>query len=49
MSSHEARKQGALITGATGGMGSASARLFAQEGAAVAAAARHMGQADAPP
>jgi NAD(P)-dependent dehydrogenase (short-subunit alcohol dehydrogenase family) len=37
----------ALITGATGGMGSASARLFAQEGAAVAVAARHKDQADA--
>jgi NAD(P)-dependent dehydrogenase (short-subunit alcohol dehydrogenase family) len=31
----------ALITGGTGGMGSASARLFAQEGAAVVIAARH--------
>lgn len=31
----------ALITGATGGMGSASPRLFAHEGAAVAVAARH--------
>jgi NAD(P)-dependent dehydrogenase (short-subunit alcohol dehydrogenase family) len=31
----------ALITGTTGGMGSASARLFAKEGAAVLVAARH--------
>jgi NAD(P)-dependent dehydrogenase (short-subunit alcohol dehydrogenase family) len=31
----------ALITGETGGMGSASARLFAKEGAAVVVAARH--------
>jgi NAD(P)-dependent dehydrogenase (short-subunit alcohol dehydrogenase family) len=31
----------ALITGATGGMGRASARLFAQEGATVLVAARH--------
>lgn len=31
----------ALITGGTGGMGSASARLVAREGAAVAIAARH--------
>lgn len=31
----------ALITGATGGMGSASARVFAREGAAVLVAARH--------
>ena len=31
----------ALITGGTGGMGSASARLFAQEGAAVVITARH--------
>ena len=31
----------ALITGATGGMGSASARLFAEEGACVLLAARH--------
>jgi NADP-dependent 3-hydroxy acid dehydrogenase YdfG len=37
----------ALITGATGGMGSASARLFAREGAAVAVAARHQDQGDA--
>jgi len=33
----------ALITGGTGGMGSASARLFAQEGAAVVITARHEG------
>jgi NAD(P)-dependent dehydrogenase (short-subunit alcohol dehydrogenase family) len=37
----------ALITGATGGMGSASARLFATEGAAVLVAARHQDQGDA--
>jgi NAD(P)-dependent dehydrogenase (short-subunit alcohol dehydrogenase family) len=37
----------ALITGATGGMGSSSARLFAQEGAAVLVAARHEDQGDA--
>ena len=37
----------ALITGATGGMGSASARLFAKEGAAVLVAARHQDQGDA--
>jgi NAD(P)-dependent dehydrogenase (short-subunit alcohol dehydrogenase family) len=37
----------ALITGATGGMGSASARLFAKKGAAVLVAARHQGQGDA--
>jgi 3alpha(or 20beta)-hydroxysteroid dehydrogenase len=37
----------ALITGATGGMGSASARLFAKEGAAVAVAARHEDLANA--
>jgi 3alpha(or 20beta)-hydroxysteroid dehydrogenase len=36
----------ALITGATGGMGSASARLFAKEGAAVLVAARHNELAD---
>ena len=30
----------AFITGATGGMGTASARLFAKEGAAVVIAAR---------
>ena len=36
----------ALITGATGGMGSASARLFAKEGAAVLVAARHKELAD---
>jgi NAD(P)-dependent dehydrogenase (short-subunit alcohol dehydrogenase family) len=33
----------ALITGGTGGMGSASARRFAQEGAAVVITARHEG------
>lgn len=37
----------ALITGATGGMGSSSARLFAREGAAVVVAARHKDQGDA--
>lgn len=37
----------ALITGATGGMGSSSARLFAAEGAAVLVAARHQDQGDA--
>ena len=31
----------ALITGATGGMGRASARLFAEEGATVVVAARN--------
>lgn len=36
----------ALITGATGGMGSASSRLFAREGAAVLVAARHSDLAD---
>ena len=36
----------ALITGATGGMGSASGRLFAKEGAAVLIAARHKNLAD---
>lgn len=36
----------ALITGATGGMGGASARLFAKEGAAVLLAARHQELAD---
>jgi NAD(P)-dependent dehydrogenase (short-subunit alcohol dehydrogenase family) len=37
----------ALITGATGGMGGASARLFAKEGAAVLVAARQKDEADA--
>jgi 3alpha(or 20beta)-hydroxysteroid dehydrogenase len=37
----------ALVTGATGGMGSSSARLFAAEGAAVLVAARHEDQGDA--
>ena len=37
----------ALITGATGGMGSASARLFAKEGATVLLAARDEDEADA--
>jgi NAD(P)-dependent dehydrogenase (short-subunit alcohol dehydrogenase family) len=37
----------ALIAGGTGGMGSASARLFAREGAAVAIAARHAEQGNA--
>jgi NAD(P)-dependent dehydrogenase (short-subunit alcohol dehydrogenase family) len=36
----------ALVTGATGGMGGASARLFAKEGAAVLVAARHKELAD---
>ena len=36
----------ALITGASGGMGSASARLFAKEGASVLVAARHKELAD---
>lgn len=36
----------ALITGAIGGMGGASARLFAKEGAAVLVAARHDELAD---
>ncbi|WP_407688547.1 SDR family NAD(P)-dependent oxidoreductase [Mycobacterium sp. HUMS_1102779] len=36
----------ALVTGATGGMGGASARLFAKEGAAVLVAARHQELAD---
>jgi NAD(P)-dependent dehydrogenase (short-subunit alcohol dehydrogenase family) len=36
----------ALVTGATGGMGSSSARLFAEEGAAVLVAARHKELAD---
>ncbi len=36
-----------MTTGATRGMGSASARLFAQEGAAVVVAPRHKDQADA--
>ena len=37
----------ALITGATGGMGRASARLFAREGAAVALGVRHRDKGDA--
>jgi len=37
----------ALITGATGGMGRASARLFAKEGAAVALGVRHRDKGDA--
>lgn len=37
----------ALITGATGGMGSSSARLFAREGATVVVAARHKDEGDA--
>lgn len=37
----------ALITGATGGMGRASARLFAEEGAAVVVAARHADRGNA--
>ncbi|MBO0880834.1 MAG: SDR family oxidoreductase [Mycobacterium sp.] len=36
----------ALITGATGGMGGASARMFAKEGASVLLAARHKQLAD---
>lgn len=36
----------ALITGATGGMGGASARMFAKEGASVLVAARHRELAD---
>ncbi|OBI37057.1 SDR family NAD(P)-dependent oxidoreductase [Mycobacterium colombiense] len=36
----------ALITGATGGMGAASARMFAKEGASVLLAARHKELAD---
>jgi 3alpha(or 20beta)-hydroxysteroid dehydrogenase len=36
----------AMVTGATGGMGSTSARVFAREGAAVLVAARHQELAD---
>lgn len=39
----------ALITGGYGGMGRASARLFAQEGATVFIAGRSHERGDAPP